>query len=258
MWTIPLRDSLYVLTKKPMVAIIELVKYLLSKQSLFSSPFVHIAFFLPTKLISSTGEVIPHGPADLDISKPENVPDVELKAIPVSGVLSLEPPKGKGVLTFMVCLLRPQSTGSVRLASADPYERPKVNLNFFSAAEDLRVLGKGVKLAKRLAEQIRKQGYSFTELLVPESESDEDIDQYIREQGRTTYHYACTCRMGGFEEGGVVDDELRVWGVEGLRVADTSVFPEIIAGHTMAPAIMVAERCADFIKTTWSSTDTSA
>ncbi|KIJ28018.1 GMC oxidoreductase [Sphaerobolus stellatus SS14] len=90
-------------------------------RSLFSSPFVHTVIFLPTCLLSSVGTIMPYGASDLDISKPENVPDIQIKLIPVSGI---DGPSEvtSGVCTFMVCLLRPKSVGSVRLARADSCE----------------------------------------------------------------------------------------------------------------------------------------
>ncbi|KIJ30826.1 GMC oxidoreductase [Sphaerobolus stellatus SS14] len=103
--------------------------------------------------------------------------------------------------------------------------------------EDVQVPREGIKLALRLVERIKAQGYPITDLYLPVSDTDEDIDAYIRKQELTTLHYACTCRMAPLEEDGVVDDELMVWGVDGLRVADTSVFPRIIAGHTMGPPV---------------------
>jgi choline dehydrogenase len=84
---------------------------------------------------------------------------------------------------------------------------------------------------------------------LPASESDEDMDNYIRENARSCLHYSSTCRMAPEEDPnpGVVDDELRVHGIEGLRIADTSIFPDIISTHTMAGAVVVAEKCAQMI-----------
>lgn len=88
---------------------------------------------------------------------------------------------------------------------------------------------------------------------VPASESDADVDNYIHSNIRTSYHYSCTCCMApeDDERPGVVDDELKVYGIKGLRICDASIFPEIVSTHTMAPAAMVAEKCADLIKITW-------
>ena len=78
--------------------------------------------------------------------------------------------------------------------------------------------------------------------------SDSQLEAYIRKNAQTLYHPTCTARMAPLEDGGVVDPRLRVHGIKGLRVADASVFPEIVGAHTMAPTVMVAEKCADLIK----------
>ena len=96
---------------------------------------------------------------------------------------------------------------------------------------------------------MKEDGYQISDYRVPLSESDSDLDAFITEHGATTYHYSSTCRMAPEHEPfpGVVDDELRVHGVEGLRVADSSIFPQIVATHLQAPTVMVAEKCADLI-----------
>lgn len=85
---------------------------------------------------------------------------------------------------------------------------------------------------------------------VPASTTDADLDQFITEWARTTYHYTSTCRMApeDDENPGVVDDELFVHGIQKLRIADSSVFPQIIATHLQAPSVMVAEKCAELLK----------
>lgn len=140
--------------------------------------------------------------------------------------------------------------GHVRLNSADVYERPQCQLGFLSNSDDVAVLRNGVRLALRLAEQVRIQGYPFRDFQLPVSESDEEIEAFIRANMRTTYHYTSSCRMAPLSESipGVVNDELLVHGIDGLRLCDTSVFPDVTAGHTMAPVVAVAERCADMIK----------
>ena len=109
-----------------------------------------------------------------------------------------------------------------------------------------------MKLAMKLGERMRESGFPLGKgLTVPESDGQEDVDKYIRKWGRPTYHYAGTCRMAKVDEGGVVDDELRVHGVKGLRICDASIFPQIISAHLQAPVVMVAERCADMIKASY-------
>jgi hypothetical protein len=84
-----------------------------------------------------------------------------------------------------------------------------------------------------------------------ESVTDDEIDDYMRRIGHTSLHFSSTCPMGTNEKHGVVDQKLLVFGFKNLRIADASVFPKVTSAHTMAPVLMVAERCADFIKSTW-------
>lgn len=257
MWNIPLDESMHVLLEKPWRAIYELVKYILTGNSLFGWPFVHMAIFLPSRLINENTEITTADPTDLDSTLPKNAPDLELKPMTVYG---LDPPPNsttirvkEGVFNFMTCLLRPHSSGTVRLSSANPYERPSCDLGVLSAPEDVHVLAKGVRLALRLGEQIRAQGYPIKNFYRPSSDSDKDVEEYIRTNARTGYHYTSSCRMAPFDDIhlGVVDDQLRVHGVNGLRLCDTSVFPDILAAHTMAPVVAVAEKCADMIRASY-------
>lgn len=242
--------------KRPWKAVLELAKYIVTGRGLFSAPFVHMAIFLPTRLLNENMEVTTTDPRDLDSTLPSNRPDIEIKPIPVQGIdPSPESTIQGGAFTLMVCLLAPKSLGYVRLNSTDVYERPQVQIGLLSHPDDVAVLRKGVRLALRLADQVRGEGYPFRDFLLPASESDEDINAFIRANSRTTYHYSSTCRMAPLSDDipGVVDDELLVHGVDGLRICDTSVFPEVTAGHTMAPVVAVAERCADLIKAKYRS-----
>ena len=159
-----------------------------------------------------------------------------------------------GAYSLLVTLIRPKSEGSVRLATANPRARPDVDVGYFSNPADLEPLRKGIRVALRVFDEVRKQGYPVVgDLAVPPDGGADDatLDAFIRAHARTIFHYACTCRMGQSTHGerpSVVDAELRVHGVRGLRVCDASVFPEIIGSHTMAPVVAVAEKCADMLK----------
>lgn len=153
----------------------------------------------------------------------------------------------EGALSFFCVLLKPESKGTVRLASLDPCQRPDCDLGFLTDPRDFPALRKAVRLGLALGRKTRDGGYPLGDMLLPEDDSDETLDAFIRKTARTTFHYSSTCRMAPEAEGGVVDDELRVHGIEGLRVADASVFPTIPATHLQAPAAMVASRCADFM-----------
>ncbi|RPD76871.1 alcohol oxidase [Lentinus tigrinus ALCF2SS1-7] len=246
---VPLSDSLHHLEESPLKAVMELARYILSGQGAFSRPFQNSSTFVPSRLLDDSGSIANKDPRRLDASLPENRPDIELMHIAHDcGDYDVS---GKGVYTMLVTLIRPKSEGSVRLATSNPRARPDVDLGFLSDPSDYAPLRKGIRLALRISEEVRKQGYPLMDLKVPDGTSDEDINRFIREHLRTCFHYTSTCRMGKETHGerpSVVDTELKVHGVRGLRVCDTSVFPEIIGSHIMAPAVMVAEKCADTMK----------
>lgn len=247
MYETPLHDSIHDLEANPIKAIPQLVKYLFTGGGMFSTPMMSTSIFVPSHLLDDNDCTISNAStADLDGSLPANIPDIEIMPIPCD--CSDERLKGKGVISLLTTLVKPKSVGSVRLATTDPHDTPSIDLGFLSDPEDHPVLRKCVRLAVRIGKQIEAQGYSLKPLLVPTSDSDADVDTFVKRTMRTVYHYTSTCRMVPKELGGVVDSELRVYGVEGLRVCDTSIFPEIIGTHTMAPAVMVAEKCADMIK----------
>ena len=147
-----------------------------------------------------------------------------------------------------VCLLRPKSRGAVALASADPKAAPLIDPNFFGEEEDLDVMVRGFRLTKRIMEApslARHATAPFGE--GPLAESDADIRATLRARSDTVYHPVGTCRMG-VDENAVVDPQLRVRGMEGLRVIDASVMPTIVGGNTNAPTIMIAEKAADMMR----------
>lgn len=152
--------------------------------------------------------------------------------------------------TLHVCQLRPESRGRVGLRSADPADDPAIFANYLSAEEDRRVLREGVRIARRVAEQPALAAYRTAEHAPgPEIQSDADIDAWIRAEAETIYHPVGSCRMGvASDAGAVVDEQLRVRGVAGLRVVDASVMPTLVGGNTNAPTIMVAEKASDLIR----------
>ncbi len=143
--------------------------------------------------------------------------------------------------------LRPRSRGEIRLLSADPAHRPAAYFNYLSDSYDMIELSEAVMCIRELLSQP-----AFDELrgkeLRPGSDmtSKADIERYIRANATTDYHPCCSCRMGS-DEMAVVDEELRVHGVDGLRVVDASVMPDIVSGNLNAPTQMMAYRAADFI-----------
>ncbi len=147
-----------------------------------------------------------------------------------------------------VCLLRPSSRGTLKLASADPMAAPLIDPNFFGHPDDLPRLGAGFKLMRHILSQPALAGLGGRELASSASaRSDAEIEAFIRQYADTIYHPVGTCRMGSGPLD-VVDAELRVHGLQGLRVVDASMMPSIVSGNTNAPVIAVAEKAADLIK----------
>lgn len=250
MFEVPLVDTMHHIEVSPLKQVTELIKYLITGGGLFSASLQNCSTFFPSRLLDDKGVLSVANPRDLDASLPENAPDIELMHIP-HNTSECETPYAVGVYSLMVGLIRPKSEGIVRLATSNPRALPNVDLGYLTSPEDYVPLRKGVHLVLRIVEEVRKQGYPIKGLAVPDGARDEDLDKFIRGGLRTCYHYTSTCRMGAEvygERPSVVDTELRVHDIRGLRVCDASVFPEIIGSHTMAPVVMVAEKCADILK----------
>ena len=143
--------------------------------------------------------------------------------------------------------LRPTSRGCVRLKSANPRDKPAIRFNYLSTADDRRELVEGVRLARELVAQRAFDAYRGEELYPGSAvQSDPDIENAIRSSAETDYHPCATCRMGN-DDMAVVDEEMRVHGLKGLRVVDASVIPQIISANLNGPVQMIAARAADFI-----------
>ena len=146
-----------------------------------------------------------------------------------------------------VCLLRPKSRGHVGLNSADALDPPRIDPNFLSEQTDLDGLVAGFKLTRRILQAPALAPYRGREMMTADVHSDEQIVADIRNRADTIYHPVGTAKMGQ-DEMAVVDSQLRVHGMAGLRVVDASVMPTIVGGNTNAPTIMIAEKAADMIR----------
>ncbi|OSD03879.1 GMC oxidoreductase [Trametes coccinea BRFM310] len=248
-YQVPMAHSLHQLENSTLSVIKAATSYLLTGRGILSSPFQTVTSWVPSRLLDDESRVVANDPAELDASIPSNLPDIEL--MPIANNCTDADIPGKGIFSLLPTLIRPKSQGSVRLATSNPRARPDVDLGFFTDGKDYIPLRKGVRLALRVAEDARKHGAPLQDLIVPDGTSDEEIDRFIRRNLRDSFHYTSTCRMGAQAYGerpSVVDVKLKVHGVHGLRVCDTSVFPEVLGTHTMAPAVAVAEKCADMMK----------
>jgi choline dehydrogenase len=149
--------------------------------------------------------------------------------------------------TISVSQLQVESRGSVRIKSADARAAPAIRYNYLSTENDRRVMVEGLKLIRRIAAAPPLAGYIVREEFPgPEVRTDEDLLALVRQYGETVFHPTSTCRMGT-DAASVVDSQLRVRGLAGLRVADASVMPAVVSGNTNAAVIAIAEKAADLI-----------
>ena len=145
--------------------------------------------------------------------------------------------------------LRSKSRGHVRLASGDPFEKPKILFNYLSHPDDLAEFRAGVRLTREVFAQKAFDPYRGREIQPGKDvQTDDEIDAFVRAKVESAYHPSCSCKMGRSSDPmAVVDPEGRVYGVEGLRVIDSSVMPSITTGNLNAPTIMLAEKMADHV-----------
>lgn len=184
-------------------------------------------------------------------------PDVKLQLHHFSGKDRMAYSKDRGIdphpgLTIGIVQLSPYSRGNLHIAGKDPDQAPRIAPNQLSAPEDITVLTEGLRLARRIAAQPAMERFIVRELRPgPEVLRDNELLDYVRQSGQTSYHPIGTCRMGT-DPMAVVDPKLRVHGVSGLRVVDGSVMPTMPCSNTNAVVMMIAERAADMIlKVDW-------
>jgi choline dehydrogenase len=202
-----------------------------------------VTHYLTKQSFSEFGNV-PEGIAFIKTQQDLPEPDIQLLTAPFF-FLSTVPGKG---YTIIVVLATPQSRGRLELRSTDPRVYPAIHANYLENQEDLQKLVKGIKLVRRLNHTKAFAPY-YEQDINPsqQAQSDIEIAEFIRSSLRTTYHPVGTCKMG-HDDLAVVDDQLRVYGVEGLRVVDASIMPTIVNGNTNAPTIMIAEKSADLLR----------
>ena len=150
-------------------------------------------------------------------------------------------------LSCHVCLLRPQSRGTVGLQGADPALPPRIDPAYLSHPQDLEDMVAGYRITHQLMQAPALAELYTRDMFTPDVRDDDGIRAIIRQRAETIYHPVGTCRMGTDAQA-VVDPELRVHGVQGLRVVDASIMPTLIGGNTNAPTIMIAEKAVDLIR----------
>ena len=186
-------------------------------------------------------------------TRPElGTPDIQFHIQPFSADNPTDGPHAFDAFTSSVCVLRPQSIGEIRLKSADPRAHPAIHPNYLATENDCRTLIDGIKIARRIAGLPPLKDEVIEEFSPGPgigADDDDAILDWARNTSTTIYHPTGTCKMGPIkDELSVVDSRLNVHGIRGLRVADASIMPQITSGNTNAPAIMIGERAADFIR----------
>ena len=212
----------------------EIAKYVFARKGLLTLSAAHIAAFCKSRPDLAGPDIQFHIlPATFDTDKLMNEQKMELEREPG--------------LTIAPCQVRPESRGSIRIRSSDPSVYPAISPGYLTDPLDQEVAVAGLKWGRKIASQPALAEWIDHEMLPgPLARDDEALLGYARMAGSTIYHPVGTCRMG-HDAGAVVDPQLRVAGVENLRVVDASVMPRLCSGNTNAPTIMIAEKAADMI-----------
>ena len=211
----------------------EILKYAFQRKGLLTLSAAHVAAFCKSRPDLAGPDIQFHIlPASQNLEKA------------MSGKMELDGAPG---LTIAPCQVRPESRGTIHIKSADPTVYPAIAPNYLSDPLDQEVAVAGLKWGRKIAAQPALAPYIDHEMLPgPDFSNDEALLGYARMAGTTIYHPVGTCQMGSGPMA-VVDAQLRVRGVEGLRVVDASVMPRLVSGNTNAPTIMIAEKAADMV-----------
>ena len=212
---------------------LEILKYIFAKVGMFTSTVAEAGGFIKSR-------------QDIEI------PDLQLHFAPAMVIDHGRTSVWGHGLSCHVCLLRPKSRGEVTLNSSDPFEDPRIDPKFLSHPDDMKDMIAGYKKMMAILNTGPVSKYTSNHVQRPiDINDDKDIEQAIREDADTVYHPVGTCKMGS-DEMAVVNDSLKVHGIEGLRVIDASIMPTLIGGNTNAPTIMIGEKAADIIIDDWS------
>lgn len=211
--------------KQPMIGL----QYLFAKQGHGRTNHLHAGAFLKTR-----GEL--------------DRPDIQLHVVNAVMIDHARVKADRDGFTVHVCQLRPESRGTVTLASRNPFDAPLIDPCYLAEEVDRRTMRDSVRIVRDICGQEALNLYRGDELRPgAQVRTDAEIDAWIRQNAETIYHPVGTCRMG-VDDKAPVDEELRVRGVDGLRVIDASVIPTLVGGNTNAPTIMIAEKLSDMIR----------
>ncbi len=211
---------------------LEILKYIFAKVGMFTSTVAEAGGF-----IKSNDKI--------------DIPDMQLHFAPAMVVDHGRTSVWGHGLSCHVCLLRPKSRGEVTLNSSDPNDDPKIDPKFLSHPDDMHALIEGYKKMMMILNEEPVSKYTSNHVERPiDLNNDKDIEQAIREEADTVYHPVGTCKMGN-DDMSVVDEKLKVYGIDGLRVVDASIMPTLIGGNTNAPTIMIGEKASDMILEYW-------
>ncbi len=214
---------------RPLALLKNLARYFVRGRGLLAHPAAQIGVFF------RSSEAAERPDAQIHFAPAASEPDSKGNLKPRPGT------------TATVCYLRPESRGSVHITSADPTDYPAIRANYLDTAGDREAMVAALRRVRDIFRAPALEGCLGKEFAPGEqTRSDEEILAYIRAEAESVYHPVGTCKMGS-DEMAVVDDRLRVRHVDGLRVADVSIMPRIISGNTHAPAVMIAEKCADML-----------
>jgi choline dehydrogenase len=206
-----------------------LFKYLFKRSGLLAHPASQVGVFFRTSDEQASPDAQVHfAPAASDTDSKGNM-------------------KTRPGTTATVCHLRPESRGSVHIRSTDPAQAPAIKANYLDTDNDRKAIVAAVRRVREIYAAPALDSYRGEEVLPGAGlQSDEEILSYVRAEGESVYHPVGTCKMGN-DDMAVVDERLRVHGIKDLRVADASIMPNVTSGNTNAPAIMIAEKCADMV-----------
>jgi choline dehydrogenase len=214
---------------RPLAMIKNLFNYLLKGSGLLAHPAAQVGVFF------RTSDGLDRPDAQIHFAPAASEPDRKGNLKPTPGT------------TATVCFLRPESRGSVHIRSVDPMVHPTIRANYLDTENDRKSIVAAFRKVRDIFLAPALAKYRGDEVRPGQlAQSDEQILDYVRAEAESVYHPVGTCKMGS-DAMAVVDDRLRVHGVKRLRVADASIMPKLISGNTNAPAVMIAEKCADML-----------